>query len=196
MGRSTAGRSLAPDSPHRRWRPWSTPAILSCRRSPPLPGGRARAVSYARASPAVRARLAGKAVECPVRIVALFEQADGTGICPTAGPVAGESRGTDRWLAGTPIADLARLAKVRGRIEHDYRELKHGLGLDHFEGRSWLGWYHQVTFVTAAHAFLTGQRLALKVSGARLTPYQTRDAPPRHLEVLDRYLYHLPPATA
>ncbi|MFC4517974.1 transposase [Streptomyces ehimensis] len=90
--------------------------------------------------------------------------------------MAGESRGTDRWLAGTPIADLARLAKVRWRIEHDYRELKHGLGLDHFEGRSWLGWYHQVTFVTAAHAFLTGQRLALKVSGAWLTPYQTRDA--------------------
>jgi hypothetical protein len=43
----------------------------------------------------------------------------------------------DHWLsslpADTPIADLARLAKVRRRIEHDYRELKHGLGLDHFE---------------------------------------------------------------
>jgi hypothetical protein len=28
---------------------------------------------------------------------------------------------------------------MRWRIEHDYRELKHGLGLDRFEGRSWLG---------------------------------------------------------
>jgi SRSO17 transposase len=29
-----------------------------------------------------------------------------------------------------------RLAKIGWRIEHDYRELKHGLGMDHFEGRS------------------------------------------------------------
>ena len=28
---------------------------------------------------------------------------------------------------------------MRWHIEYDYRELKDGLGLDHFEGRSWLG---------------------------------------------------------
>ncbi|MDX3764130.1 IS701 family transposase, partial [Streptomyces sp. AK02-04a] len=56
---------------------------------------------------------------------------------------------TDYWLtslpADTPVAELVRLAKIRWRIEHDYRELKHGLGLDHFEGRSWAGWHHHVT---------------------------------------------------
>ena len=31
---------------------------------------------------------------------------------------------------------MVRLAKIRWRIEHDYRELKTGLGLGHFEGRS------------------------------------------------------------
>ncbi|MGK3111547.1 IS701 family transposase, partial [Streptomyces mordarskii] len=36
------------------------------------------------------------------------------------------------------------------------------LGLDHFEGRSWTGWHHHATLVTAAHAFLTEQRLAPK----------------------------------
>ena len=45
---------------------------------------------------------------------------------------------TDYWLSTLPetttIATLVRLAKIRWRIEHDYRELKHGLGLDHFEG--------------------------------------------------------------
>ncbi len=70
------------------------------------------------------------------------------------------------WLADlpadTPPAELIRLAKIRWRIEHDYRELKHGLGLDHFEGRSWTGWHHHVTLVTAAHAFLTEQRLSPK----------------------------------
>ncbi len=49
------------------------------------------------------------------------------------------------------------------RIEHDYRELKHGLGLDHFEGRTWRGWHHHVTLVTAAQAFLTLRRLDPRV---------------------------------
>ncbi|MEV2221784.1 transposase [Nocardia vinacea] len=58
--------------------------------------------------------------------------------------------------ADTPIAELVRLAKIRWRIEHDYRELKDALGLDHFEGRSGLGWHHHAT---AAHLFLTTLRL-------------------------------------
>ncbi|MEV4297179.1 IS701 family transposase [Microbispora rosea] len=67
------------------------------------------------------------------------------------------------WLtdlpAGTPAATLVALAKIRWRIEHDYRELKTGLGLDHFEGRSWIGWHRHVTLVTAAHLFCTELRL-------------------------------------
>ncbi|MFG3253243.1 IS701 family transposase [Streptomyces sp. NPDC048172] len=70
---------------------------------------------------------------------------------------------TGYWMtnlpADTPIADLVRWAKMRWRVEHDYRELKHGLGLDHFEGRTWRGWHHHVTLVTAAQAFLTLRRL-------------------------------------
>lgn len=76
---------------------------------------------------------------------------------------AGAAQPTDFWLAtlpeDTPLSELVRLAKIRWRIEHDYRELKTGLGLDHFEGRSWLGWHHHVTLVTAAHLFLTTLRL-------------------------------------
>jgi SRSO17 transposase len=81
-----------------------------------------------------------------------------------------EDKPTRFWLSDllddTPIPELVRLAKIRWRIEHDYRELKHGLRLDHFEGRSWPGWHHHVTLVTAAHAFLTEQRLAPKVDTA------------------------------
>lgn len=79
---------------------------------------------------------------------------------------------TDYWLStlptDTPIAELVRLGKIRWRIEHDYRELKHGLGLDHFEGRTWIGWHHHVTLVTAAHLFITTQRLTAnpKAQGA------------------------------
>ena len=60
----------------------------------------------------------------------------------------------------TPLNGLVRLAKIRWRIEHDYRELKHGLGVDHFEGRIWLGRHHHATLVTAAHLFVTTLRRA------------------------------------
>lgn len=70
---------------------------------------------------------------------------------------------TRYWLsnlpAHTPMRRLVRLAKLRWRIEHDYREIKTGLGLDHYEGRTWQGWHHHTTLVSAAHAFLTLQRL-------------------------------------
>ncbi|MFJ4014256.1 IS701 family transposase [Streptomyces sp. NPDC090026] len=67
------------------------------------------------------------------------------------------------WLsdlpADTPLTTLVRLAKLRWRIEHDYREMKQALGLAHFEGRTWGGWHHHVTLVSVAHAFCTLQRL-------------------------------------
>jgi SRSO17 transposase len=67
------------------------------------------------------------------------------------------------WLsnlpADTPLVELVRLAKLRWRIEQDYRELKGALGLDHYEGRSWPGWHHHVTLVLVAHGFLTLERL-------------------------------------
>jgi SRSO17 transposase len=67
------------------------------------------------------------------------------------------------WLAAlpetTPLERLVGLAKLRWRVEHDYRELKDALGLDHFEGRSWQGWHHHVTIVSVAHAFVTLERL-------------------------------------
>ncbi|MFF3007784.1 transposase [Kitasatospora sp. NPDC057940] len=68
--------------------------------------------------------------------------------------------------ADIPAKDLIRLAKSRWRIEHDYRELKTRLGLDHFEGRSYTGWHRHVTLASAAHLFLTEQR-ALPKAQAR-----------------------------
>ena len=75
----------------------------------------------------------------------------------------GAQEPTKYWLSNlltdTPLIELVRLAKLRWRIEHDYRELKDALGLDHFEGRSFRGWHHHVTLVSIAHAFLTLERL-------------------------------------
>ncbi len=68
------------------------------------------------------------------------------------------------WLSNLPpetaIVTLVGLAKLRWRVEHDYRELKQCLGLDHYEGRTFCGLHHHLTCVTIAHAFLTCCRLA------------------------------------
>jgi SRSO17 transposase len=57
---------------------------------------------------------------------------------------------------------LVRKAKGRFRVEQDYEEMKGEVGLDHFEGRSWQGWYHHVTLVTLAYAFLMLERMGNK----------------------------------
>ena len=75
----------------------------------------------------------------------------------------GAQHPTGYWLSNLPPStkpgQLARIARLRWRIELDYKQLKGELGLDHYEGRSWLGWYHHTALVTAAHGFLTLERL-------------------------------------
>jgi SRSO17 transposase len=97
-------------------------------------------------------------------------------------PVRGQKRGLE-WLliewpvsepepvhywisnlpAGTGISKLVNLAQMRWRIERDYEELKGELGLDHYEGRGWLGFHHHGALCIAAYAFLIAER-------ARLSP--------------------------
>jgi SRSO17 transposase len=76
---------------------------------------------------------------------------------------SGEPAPVKYWLSNmgdrTPLKTMVRLGKIRWRIEHDYRELKTGLGLDHFEGRSYTGWHRHVTLVVLAQAFCTLLRL-------------------------------------
>jgi SRSO17 transposase len=98
----------------------------------------------------VRLRRASRGEELPVRWL-VAEWPDG------------EAEPVKYWLANlpetTPLERLVGLAKLRWRVEHDYRELKDAVGLDHFEGRSWQGWHHHVTLVSVAHAFVTLERL-------------------------------------
>lgn len=75
----------------------------------------------------------------------------------------GAASPSDLWLSNlppdTPPERLAQLARLRWAVELDYRQLKGELGLDHYEGRSYAGWHHHCALVTAAHAFLTEERL-------------------------------------
>jgi SRSO17 transposase len=74
----------------------------------------------------------------------------------------GAEQPSDYWISNLPADTaperLARLARLRWMIELDYRQLKGELGLDHYEGRSYLGFHHHCAIVTAAHGFLTLER--------------------------------------
>ncbi len=74
----------------------------------------------------------------------------------------GHDAPTDYWISNLPPSTeperLTRLARLRWMIELDYKQLKGELGLDHYEGRSYLGFHHHCTLVTAAHGFLTLER--------------------------------------
>jgi SRSO17 transposase len=74
----------------------------------------------------------------------------------------GHDAPSDHWISNLPAdtepEQLARLARLRWMIELDYKQLKGELGLDHYEGRSYLGFHHHCTLVIAAHGFLTLER--------------------------------------
>jgi SRSO17 transposase len=54
----------------------------------------------------------------------------------------------------TGLRRLVRLAKIRWRVEQNYQQQKEELGLDHYEGRGYLGWHHHVTLNMVAYGFL------------------------------------------
>ena len=78
---------------------------------------------------------------------------------------AEEPAPTRYWLARLErklsLPKLVATARARWRVEQDYRELKDELGLDHFAGRSWQGFHHQVALVTTAFVCLRQEQARL-----------------------------------
>jgi SRSO17 transposase len=62
--------------------------------------------------------------------------------------------------ADIAIKDLAGAIKARWICEQAHQQLKEELGLDHFEGRSWMGLHRHVLMTMMAYAFLQTRRLA------------------------------------
>ena len=73
-----------------------------------------------------------------------------------------EKEPTKYWLSNLPesisLRKLVATAKLRWRIERDYKELKQELGLGHFEGRNWRGFHHHASLCMAAYGFLVVER--------------------------------------
>lgn len=85
----------------------------------------------------------------------------------------GEPQPTKYFLSNLPadtsFKALVNTLKMRWCIEHDYRELKQEVGLDHYEGRNWRGFHHHASLCIAAYGFLMLERLAgIKKNTTRL----------------------------
>jgi len=65
------------------------------------------------------------------------------------------------------LADLVRVAGTRWTVEESIETAKGEVGLDHYEVRSWTGWYRHMTLAMWASAFLTVVRAE---SGAEVAP--------------------------
>jgi hypothetical protein len=86
----------------------------------------------------------------------------------------------------TTLEEMVHASGGRWHIEEDFENAK-DMGLDHYEVRSWIGWYRHITLVLLAQAFLTGicaQPEAPRLSDAALPleaseePVRSPDRPP------------------
>jgi SRSO17 transposase len=55
---------------------------------------------------------------------------------------------------GTTLVEMATTIGTRWTVEQCFEEGKGEVGLDHYEVRSWQGWYRHITLCMLAHAFL------------------------------------------
>jgi SRSO17 transposase len=71
------------------------------------------------------------------------------------------------WISNLPgqtaAEDLADLIRAGHRVDRDCLGLRDRLGLDHYEGRSFVGWHRHVTLVGAADLFLAEEAAARAV---------------------------------
>jgi SRSO17 transposase len=98
---------------------------------------------------------------------------------------------------------LVRAIKARWACEQAHQQLKDELGLDHFEGRSWLGLHHHALLSMMAFAYLQHHRLRqaaqsggkTKARGTGATPaaIATRSKTRNHCSASPHDLRPLPP---
>jgi SRSO17 transposase len=100
-----------------------------------------------------------------------------------------EKEPTKYWFSNLPaqagLRRLVRLAKMRWRVEHNYRQQKQELGLDHYEGRGFLGWHHHVTMNMIAYGFLLLEMLRHK-KNSWLDPAEDQEDDSDYHSDLDR----------
>jgi SRSO17 transposase len=73
----------------------------------------------------------------------------------------------------TSLEVIVKVAGTRWAIEESFESAKGEVGLDHYEVRSWGGWYRHITLAMLAHAYLTAVR-ARAMARTRSAPQKKR----------------------
>jgi SRSO17 transposase len=111
------------------------------------------------------------------RRVAVRAGLPGPDVCIVFRRAVGEQPELNVYLshapAHTPVTVLVRVAGMRWPIETAFEESTGGLGLDHYEVRSWRGWHQHLTLCLLAHHFLVRARLRVK-RGRPRSPFGRR----------------------
>jgi SRSO17 transposase len=79
--------------------------------------------------------------------------------------------------ADSTLKTLAAAVKARWACEQAHQQLKEELGLDHFEGRSWIGLHRHALMTMIAYAFLQSRRLT-QAGGGKKNRRPTASAEP------------------
>jgi SRSO17 transposase len=85
----------------------------------------------------------------------------------------------------TSLEEIVRVAGTRWAIEESFESAKGEVGLDHYEVRSWDGWYRHITLAMLAHAYLTVVR-ARAVSQAKADKQKKKRRAPRKRKTSSR----------
>ncbi|MER7199695.1 hypothetical protein [Streptomyces sp. CB01635] len=87
------------------------------------------------------------------------------------------------YLASAPldatVADLARIAGCRWKIEECLQSAKNDCGLDQYEVRRYVGWYRHITLVMLAHIFLAAMAVQEREKGVIRPTHPTSWISPR-----------------
>lgn len=80
--------------------------------------------------------------------------------------------------SGTTLAEMATAIGTRWTVEQCFQEGKGEVGLDHYEVRSWHGWYRHITLCMLAHAFL----VVLRIQSQHQLPQTEQTPEKKHWE--------------
>jgi SRSO17 transposase len=79
---------------------------------------------------------------------------------------------------GATLADLVRVIGMRWAVEECFQAGKGQVGLDHYQVRTWPGWYRHITLAIAAHSWLTATAVLVAQKGNH-----HRRPPPPHQSI-------------
>jgi len=110
-------------------------------------------------------------------------------------PISGEKQASRAYVlvfapCETTLTEMATALGTRWTVEQCFEEGKGEVGLDHYEVRSWQGWYRHISLCMLAHAFLVVLRTQSQTpesgEGEEKKPWKPSPSPSKTLSAFKR----------